>query len=65
VFGITLSYEDLNDHDELRHDPVTAVLAGKLEARRDDCAPVAGKSRTSGMAAGERGCGPDVGLLSI
>ena len=35
VFGIALGYEDLNDHDELRHDPVMAVLAGKLEARRD------------------------------
>jgi Transposase DDE domain group 1 len=44
VFGIALGYEDLNDHDELRHDPVMAVLAGKLEARRADCAPVAGKS---------------------
>src|SRR5438876_8576212 len=44
VFGIALGYEDLNDHDELRHDPLMAVLAGKLEARRDDCAPVAGKS---------------------
>jgi hypothetical protein len=44
VFGIALGYEDLNDHDELRHDPVMAVLAGKLEARRSDCAPVAGKS---------------------
>ena len=44
VFGVSLGYEDLNDHDELRHDPVMAVLAGKLEARRDDCAPVAGKS---------------------
>ena len=44
VFGIALGYEDLNDHDDLRHDPVMAVLAGKLEARRDDCAPVAGKS---------------------
>ena len=44
VFGIALGYEDLNEHDELRHDPVMAVLAGKLEARRDDCAPVAGKS---------------------
>ena len=43
VFGIALGYEDLNDHDELRHDPVMAVLAGKLEAWRDDCAPVAGK----------------------
>ena len=44
VFGIALGYEDLNDHDDLRHDPVMAVLAGKLEARREDCAPVAGKS---------------------
>ena len=44
VFAIGLGYEDLNDHDELRHDPMMAVLAGKLEARREDCAPVAGKS---------------------
>jgi len=44
VFGIALGYEDLNDHDELRHDPVMALLAGKLKARRQDCEPVAGKS---------------------
>ncbi len=44
VYGIALGYEDLSDHDHLRHDPVMAVLAGKLAARRDDCAPVAGKS---------------------
>ena len=44
VYGIALGYEDINDHDELRHDPLMAVLAGKLEARREDCAPVAGKS---------------------
>lgn len=44
VYGIALGYEDLNDHDELRHDPTMAVLAGKLEAKRQDCAPVAGKS---------------------
>ena len=44
VFGIALGYEDLTDHDELRHDPVMAVLAGKLKARRENCAPVAGKS---------------------
>ena len=44
VFGLALGYEDLNDHDELRHDPVMAVLAGKLKARRKSCAPVAGKS---------------------
>jgi Transposase DDE domain group 1 len=26
------------------NDPIMAVLAGKLEARREECAPVAGKS---------------------
>ena len=44
IVGIALGYEDLNDHDELRHDPVLAVLAGKLAAKRTDCAPLAGKS---------------------
>ena len=42
--GIALGYEALNDHDHPRHDPVMAVLAGKLAAKRRDCAPVAGKS---------------------
>ncbi|MFL5284053.1 MAG: IS1380 family transposase [Rhodopila sp.] len=44
VVGIALGYEDLNDHDQLRHDPIMAVLANKLAASRSDCAPVAGKS---------------------
>ena len=44
IFGIALGYEDLNDHETLRYDPMMAVLAGKLEARRADCAAVAGKS---------------------
>lgn len=44
VYGIALGYEDLNDHDELRHDPVLATAIGKLEANRKDCAPAAGKS---------------------
>jgi hypothetical protein len=44
VFGIALGYEDLIDHDQLRHDPVLATLAGKLEAKRRNRAPLAGKS---------------------
>jgi hypothetical protein len=31
VFGMTLGYEDLNDHDELRGDPVLGILLGKLD----------------------------------
>lgn len=45
VFGIALGYEDLNDHEQLRHDPVFGTLLGKLEAqRRSECAALAGKS---------------------
>ena len=47
ITGISLGYEDLNDHDDLRHDPLLALLSGKLEARRKDCAPLAGKSTLS------------------
>ena len=44
VFGIALGYEDLIDHDALRHEPVLGVVLGRLEARRAGCAPLAGKS---------------------
>jgi hypothetical protein len=29
IYGIALGYEDLNDHDDLRWDPLLAVLCGK------------------------------------
>jgi hypothetical protein len=29
VYGLALGYEDLNDHDDLRRDPLLAVLVGK------------------------------------
>lgn len=44
VFGLCLGYEDLNDHDQIRHDPVLGAILGKLEAGRADCAPLSGKS---------------------
>jgi hypothetical protein len=44
VFALALGYEDLNDHEQLRHDPVMGALLGKLTARRKQCAPLAGKS---------------------
>ncbi len=44
VFGMALGYEDLNDHESLRHDPVFGALLGKLESRRSRCAALAGKS---------------------
>ena len=44
VFGLALGYEDLNDHDELRGDPVLGVLLGKLERDGDAPSPLAGKS---------------------
>ena len=44
VFALALGYEDLLDHDTLRHDPVLAATLGKLTASRADCAPLTGKS---------------------
>src|SRR5256885_7626180 len=52
IFALALGYEDLVDHDELRHDPTMAVLAGKLSARRKDCAPLAGKSTLNRLELG-------------
>jgi hypothetical protein len=31
VYGLALGYEDLNDHEELRRDPLLGVLAGKAD----------------------------------
>ncbi len=44
IVSLALGYEDLSDHDELRHDPVLALLADKIEGGRKGCAPLAGKS---------------------
>ena len=40
IYGLALGYEDLNDHEQLRSDPLLALLGGKRELE----APLAGKS---------------------
>ena len=51
VYGLALGYEDVNDHDELRRDPLLGVLAGKADPtgesrarKRDQGKALAGKS---------------------
>jgi hypothetical protein len=51
IFALCLGYEDLNDHDRLRHDPLLAVLVGKEDPTgaqrlraRDRGKALAGKS---------------------
>jgi len=41
VYGLALGYEDLNDHEQLRQDPLLRVLAGKADV---EDSPLAGKS---------------------
>lgn len=41
VYGLALGYEDLNDHEQLRQDPLLRVLAGKADVENS---PLAGKS---------------------
>jgi Transposase DDE domain group 1 len=36
VYGLALGYEDLNDHDQLRRDPLLALLAGKSDVTGQD-----------------------------
>jgi len=52
VYGLALGYEDLNDHEQLRKDPVMQVLAGSAETDK----PLAGKSTLNRL---ERGGAPD------
>ena len=40
IYGLALGYEDLNDHEELRRDPLLALMAGKRKLEE----PLAGKS---------------------
>lgn len=40
IYGLALGYEDLNDHEELRRDPLLALVAGKRRLEE----PLAGKS---------------------
>lgn len=51
IYGLALGYEDLNDHDQLRRDPLLAILVGKEDPtgqgrtrERDRGKPLAGKS---------------------
>jgi hypothetical protein len=36
VYGLALGYEDLNDHDQLRSDPMMGLLAGKPDPKGGD-----------------------------
>ena len=48
VYALALGYEDLNDHEQLRNDPVFGVLAGRKELNE----PLAGKSTLNRMELG-------------
>jgi hypothetical protein len=49
VYALALGYEDLNDHEQLRQDPLLHVLAGK--AKMDE--PLAGKSTLNRLELGD------------
>src|SRR5258707_2946469 len=48
IYGLALGYEDINDHEQLRKDPVFGILAGREELD----APLAGKSTLNRMELG-------------
>src|SRR5580704_7078667 len=48
IYGLALGYEDINDHEQLRADPVFGILAGREELEE----PLAGKSTLNRMELG-------------
>jgi hypothetical protein len=48
IYGLALGYEDLNDHEQLRKDPVFGILAGRADLEQ----PLAGKSTLNRMELG-------------
>ncbi|WP_250126376.1 IS1380 family transposase [Chroococcidiopsis sp. CCMEE 29] len=44
VYGLVQGYEDVNDHDCLRTDPMFGIAVGNLDSQHPRCAPLAGKS---------------------
>jgi hypothetical protein len=50
VYGLAMGYEDLNDHEQLRNDPLMRLLAGK---RNPDTEVLAGKSTLNRMELGD------------
>ena len=55
IFGLALGYEDLVDHDDLRHDPVLGALLGRFERDEAAPAPLAGKSTLNRLELGPAG----------
>jgi hypothetical protein len=44
IYGLIMGYEDLNDHDELRHDPMFVLALGKIIDSGKELPILAGKS---------------------
>lgn len=44
IYGLVMGYEDLNDHEEFRHDPMFAIALGKRIGREKEPVILAGKS---------------------
>jgi len=65
IYALALGYEDLNDHDDLRRDPLLATLVGKADLtgehrvrERDAGKPLAGKSTLNRLELTTADAGP-------
>ncbi|MEX0715723.1 MAG: transposase, partial [Planctomycetaceae bacterium] len=66
IYGLALGYEDVEDHDDLRHDPLIAALVGKTDPtgqsrvfERDRGKALAGKSTLNRLELTPPGAGPE------
>jgi len=57
--GIALGYEDLNDHDRIRHDPLLATLVDKPVVKIEGSCALAGKSTLNRLELTPADAGPE------
>src|ERR1700751_1900678 len=55
IYGLALGYEDLNDHEELRRDPLLALMAGQRKLEE----PLAGKGTLNRLELSPEGSPPE------
>jgi hypothetical protein len=65
IHGQALGYEDLNDHDALRHDPILRLISDTLTPKRANVATLAGKSTLNRLETAPEAGNPRYHKISV
>jgi hypothetical protein len=63
IYALALGYKDLNDHDELRNDPLLAVLVGKNDPTGQD--RIRSRDKGKALSTKQTSAHPTFGLVAV